>query len=60
MNKIRIAAIFLIVAASCIANSNGDVPRSLPTNTEKKSAKLPPCKSCTILTDSFAKVCLRL
>lgn len=46
--------LLLLCTVAIPATVAGDVPLSLPTKTGKASAKLPPCKLCTTLTDSFA------
>lgn len=45
-----------LVLVGLISLVSADVPIGLPTKTAKQLAKLPPCKLCTTLTESFRKV----
>lgn len=48
--------LFSTIIITCLADVPRKPPISLSGKKDQKSAKLPPCKACTILVDSFKKV----
>lgn len=50
-----LGALVITLLAAAVATTDASVPLSLPTKTAKQSAKLPPCKLCTTLAESFVR-----